>query len=386
VKIAVVHHSLNISGGAEKLCLVTIDALKKRGHQVTLVTVERTDWSLLQNKFGPTVMPDKESYIVESRFSSNLASIPIASSYFFVYALLLFYSKIGGKYDLTLNTFGDAVHSFSDITYIHFPLRAALDFAQIPAFTHTSIWREIAPLYGRTMSILDRSAPSKLLLTNSRFVQEIIRKTVRREALVIYPPVDTKIFSSKCLVTRKEDGLVVVVAGYTPKRHLEQLPRIAKYTKTAKYVVIGKNDKYGSPTMRELKRQIHVQNVEDKITLLENVSFNRLLELLAKAKVYLHTMPFDHFGISLVEAMASGCVPVVHQSGGPWIDILNAEQGKYGFSYLTPLEAADHINLLIADENLRREIAAKASYRSREFDRIVFVTKLAKVVEKLADG
>jgi glycosyltransferase involved in cell wall biosynthesis len=216
-------------------------------------------------------------------------------------------------------------------------------------------------------------------------VQEIIRKTVRRDALVVYPPVNTKIFSSKCSETRKENGLVAVVASYTPKRHLEQLPRIAKHTKTARYVVIGKNDKYSSPTMRELRKQMRVHNVEDRITLLQNVPFKKLQELLARAKVYLHTMPFDHFGISIVEAMASGCVPVVHQSGGPWIDILNAEQGKYGFSYLTPLEAAEYIDLLIADEDLRGEIAAKASYRSREFDTTVFIKRLAQAVEKFAD-
>jgi len=30
----------------------------------------------------------------------------------------------------------------------------------------------------------------------------------------------------------------------------------------------------------------------------------------------LHTMVGEHFGISIVEAMASGCIPVVHNSGG----------------------------------------------------------------------
>jgi glycosyltransferase involved in cell wall biosynthesis len=38
--------------------------------------------------------------------------------------------------------------------------------------------------------------------------------------------------------------------------------------------------------------------------------------MLAAAKVYLHTMVGEHFGISIVEAMASGCIPVSHNSGG----------------------------------------------------------------------
>jgi glycosyltransferase involved in cell wall biosynthesis len=96
-------------------------------------------------------------------------------------------------------------------------------------------------------------------------------------------------------------------------------------------------------------------------------------------------MPFDHFGISVVEAMASGCVPVVHRSGGPWTDILDARQGAYGFSYATPAEAANYIDMLVTDEDLRSRIAAKASYRSKKFDRTVFMRRLAEVVERVAN-
>ena len=39
--------------------------------------------------------------------------------------------------------------------------------------------------------------------------------------------------------------------------------------------------------------------------------------MLLKTKVYLHTTINEHFGISIVEAMASGCIPIVHNSGGP---------------------------------------------------------------------
>jgi glycosyltransferase involved in cell wall biosynthesis len=329
-------------------------------------------------------MPDKEIYATSQLLSQRLKSIPVASIYFLAYTMQLLLNRSKIKHDLTLNTFGDVISSVADITYIHFPLRAALEFSQVPAFTHTSTWRGLAPLYNLVSSTCDKIAPSRLLVTNSKFMQRIVKTTLNRDAIVIYPPVDTNAFSSKCFKPRKEGNLVAVIASYTPKRRLEQLPLIAQQTKAARFIVIGKTDEYSILTIQRLEENIRALRVEDKITLLKNAPFTELQNILANAKVYLHTMPFDHFGISVVEAMASGCVPVVHRSGGPWTDILDAKQGAYGFSYSTPSEAADYIDMLLTDERLRSRIAAKASYRSTKYDKTVFLKRLAEVVEKIA--
>jgi len=383
MRIAVAHHSLNAAGGAERLCLATIEALKMRGHEVSLVTVEKTDWTLLRDKFGQTIMPDREIYITSQPLSQKLKSISIASTYFLTYTIQLLINRSKNKHDLTINTFGDAINSITDIAYIHFPLRAALEFSQIPAFTYASIWRTLAPFYNLATSTCDKIAPSRLLLTNSKFMQEIVRVSLNRIPIVVYPPVDTETFS-RCSKVHKDDSLVAIVASYAPKRHLEQVALIAKYAKNARFVVIGKTNEYSSGTLENLKDRITALGVEDRVILLKNVPFEELLVVLSKAKVYLHVMPCDHFGISVVEAMASGCVPVVHRSGGPWTDILEEEQGTCGFSYLNPIEAANQIEDLILDENLRSTIAAKASYRAKKFDKSVFMRRVAEVVEEIA--
>ena len=56
--------------------------------------------------------------------------------------------------------------------------------------------------------------------------------------------------------------------------------------------------------------------VADRVTILSNVNRNRLRQILLNSKVYLHPKVNEHFGISIVEAMASGCIPVTHDSGG----------------------------------------------------------------------
>jgi glycosyltransferase involved in cell wall biosynthesis len=382
MKIAVTHHSLNIPGGAERLCLSVIEALRKRGHEVSLITVEKTDWGLVQRNFGTLILPNNESYVTTSRLSSRLGSISISSTYFSIYLLQLLAHRSQKEYDLMINTFGDAINSVADVTYVHFPLRAALALSQIPAFTNESTWRIIAPLYDSATSFMDRITPGNLL-TNSKFVQGIIRRFLGRNSLVVYPPVNVATFASDSFKDVKESSIVAVVASYTPKRHLEQVPLIAKYSKHAKFVIMGKADEYSATTLATLKEHTKMLHVEDRVTTLQNVPIKQFLETLSKAKVYLHIMPQDHFGISVVEAMASGCVPVVHKSGGPWIDILDEQQGTYGYSYSTPVEAAKYIDMLVTDEDLRGKISVRASKRARKYDKAVFMNRIVEVVEKI---
>jgi glycosyltransferase involved in cell wall biosynthesis len=54
----------------------------------------------------------------------------------------------------------------------------------------------------------------------------------------------------------------------------------------------------------------------DRVKFYPNAPAEQKVDLLKKAKLYLHTMEGEHFGISIVEAMALGCLPIVHDSGG----------------------------------------------------------------------
>jgi len=82
--------------------------------------------------------------------------------------------------------------------------------------------------------------------------------------------------------------------------------------------------------------------------------------------------------------VAAGCVPVVPKAGGPWFDILDREQGKYGYAYSNLREAAEKINLLMNNERLRTEISRRAFERAKHFDRSIFEKKIVDVIHKVA--
>jgi len=68
--------------------------------------------------------------------------------------------------------------------------------------------------------------------------------------------------------------------------------------------------------------------------------------------MYFHTMIGEHFGVSIVEAMAAGLVPIVPSYGGC------SEIVPSGYQYRTLEEAAQHIakNAKIANDEKRMQM------------------------------
>lgn len=378
MNVAVAHTTLNVLGGAEKLCLTTIEALKLANHEVTLVTVEKTNWKSVRKMFGDVVRPNHEVYFTTAKLSKRLSHWVIAAA---VYIIELLVIRSRRKYDLIINTYGDLFNSIADIVYVHFPWRATLKYSQIPPIANPEKWNIYLQLYNLVTSPLDKNNRT-VILTNSRFVEEVVKEFLHRSSIVVHPPVDIEAFMPP-VKNQKRENVVITISGYSPKRRLEGVPYIAKHVKSARFLVIGKADVYSLTTLKKLKRLIKILGVKGRVKLLTNIPRSTLFDLLSRAKGYLHVMPQEHFGTAIVEAMASGCVPVVHRSGGPWLDILNEKQGEYGYAYDTLQEAAGLIKMLLTDETTRKRMAAAAIERSATFDKAVFKRKIVKIAEKL---
>ena len=73
------------------------------------------------------------------------------------------------------------------------------------------------------------------------------------------------------------------------------------------------------------------------VTLTPNASNEELVDSMSKSMIYLHTMIGEHFGISIIEAMAAGLLPIVPAYGGC------SEIVPTDHQYHTLEEAADYI-------------------------------------------
>jgi glycosyltransferase involved in cell wall biosynthesis len=78
----------------------------------------------------------------------------------------------------------------------------------------------------------------------------------------------------------------------------------------------------------------------------------------------------EHFGISTVEAMAAGCVPVVIKKGGQREIV---EHGVSGFLWETLDELMAYTDLLLNDDRLLANMAEAARKRAQMFSRESFI-------------
>ncbi len=117
-----------------------------------------------------------------------------------------------------------------------------------------------------------------------------------------------------------------------------------------------------------------------------------LTELFAVASVFWHaagfgedlqTHPdrFEHFGISVVEAMSAGAVPVVYEHGGPAAIVREAGCGEV---FATTDELATKTVALVRDDARREVLAAAARVRAADFAYDHFAERLDALVATMA--
>jgi len=388
MRAAVIHSSLNFLGGASKVCLSFIRALSKAGCDITLFTVDRTDWDLLRKVFGDFYdLNFKERFLFAGfprvLHGTMFRKLIIAMFYLLEVLVIRFF----GDFDLVLVTGGELIDSFGDIVYVNaIPIRFAHSFSDV-RLGKSTIWNCYSKLYDILLRFIGKIDSKGILLTNSSFLRKIIKKFLGRDSVVIHPPVDVeKLMNSNDYNEGERQNLVVTISRLHPGKSLEVILKIAKLVDEAKFLIIGSISHGSEGIVNDLKSSIDMMGLKDRVDLLINKPFKNLIEALYRAKVLLHAQTSEAFGMVVVEAMAAGCIPVVPLSGGPWIDILGCSQGLYGFSYRNVNEAAEIIKKILRDENLRCEVAARARARALNFDKSVFEKKVLEVVNRFIEG
>ena len=315
------------------MALHVIKALMEDGHEVVLGTVEKTNWDKVRRLMGVDLpkIPEEYSIMKEIKkfgiYQRSLTALHVA--------------RFRREFDLTINTHGDVMPLPVDITYLHFPVFALLaeePWRYYAKYFKSLFWRAYFEPYRVMQKYLARFMFSRsLLLTNSSFSRDVIRKYIHSDALVIYPPVEVEEYLKLSRNLEREDA-VVSISRFAPEKNLHLIPFIAKQLPDISFYVVGSVRGFRSMEyynqIVELIKKMSLKNVK----LHPNASYEEKLEILSRCKVFLHLMPYEHFGISVVEGMASGCIPVVHKSGGQWLDIV--KKGRYGegFSSLKPAE------------------------------------------------
>lgn len=380
MNINLVHPSLNNYGGAELVCMEMIRTIKKSSHDACLFTIDKVNWRQLIEHMGQYPIPDEQIYLYEE--NPNFKN-PFLKWVFLTYSYLNILIKAKKRQTMTINNYGEVFPIVADLSYVHsVPLFSIYKHGKHNPY-QIPFWAITSKLYYLLFSLLRKFLKESVIITNSRYNAKIIEKFTRNQPLIIYPPVNLSNFNPE---PSEKDHTILTVSRIRSVKNLSIIPRIARKTRIKRrFLLLGRADHRSGAVLDEIMNDATGVEEVENLHIVLNPNRATILRALSKASIYLSTQPTEAFGIAIVEAMARGCVPIVPRNGGPWLDILDEEQGLYGFAYGDPGEAAFLIDTVLSDNELRKEVATRAQDRALLYESTRFRREFARLLDAVSN-
>ncbi|WP_338600327.1 glycosyltransferase family 4 protein [Sulfolobus tengchongensis] len=283
--------------------------------------------------------------------------------------LLTYFTAKKIKPDLYLNASGIPI-PLSDIAP-HIIYSGAPAISNLPSKYNRSLFWKLYLLPFRVIinRIKDEAKRAKII-ANSRYSAKAIAEVYQiSEPDVIYPPVDVEYFLKAYNENERED-FFITVARIERGKTLENAILLSAKSGIKGVIVGSLNEKSYLKKLNEMKRKLNA-NVE----IYTNLPRDELSKILSKAKVYFHPTVGEHFGIPVIEAMATGTIPIVPKESGAYEVVPE-------FSYSNIEEAVDILKELIENKNieLRREMKRRAlSFNKENFKQKIF-DKISSII------
>lgn len=428
MKVAVYHTNFcDTAGGAEIAAFKTVKALREQGHEVDLYTscakkdiiktvAENSGFSV----FPKLILVDEKSPLINFLIKRNiLVSYQILQEYKHehkhVYKKLLeFINDLRKEYDIVISMQVPSLIHFhyvdimpGDIMYLHYP--TIVEEVGIIPLLHINIPNSKFPLIKLYKKLIlheeynilrnyekrpNNSNNVYLVAVNSSWTKERLIKLYSilskignigkmneliKDASIVYPPIDYEAYASMYDPSIKKD-LALTVSRYCPGKNLKSIIYVASKLPNVSFVIVGSTKTPGSQkVISQLETLIDELKLKN-VSLEKDVPKNRLIELYSQAKVYLHPLFAEHFGIAIAEGAAAGAVPVVYRDGGGWMDIASRIDPMLGYSNID--EASKVIKTIIQDKDLWLKLSKRSVETASSFSWSNYKLRLNNVVQR----
>jgi len=233
--------------------------------------------------------------------------------------------------------FVSSVLEIPTAAYVHYPTISTDMLQALPG--RSSIKRRYYKLFALAYGYACNQI--NVLVTNSSWTQNHMEqltgpKRSFGEIQVIFPPCDTKTLTTLPLSPREK--LIIYVAQFRPEKEHHIVLRSFSILLTKnpqlrdqglKLILIGSvRDERDRQRVDALRKGSEFLGVQDKVEFICDAPWDNVVEWLGRGWIGTNAMWNEHFGIGVVEYMAAGLIPVVHNSGGPKMDIVTEIDGK----------------------------------------------------------
>lgn len=316
MKVALVHDYLVQYGGAERV----LEAFTEIFPKAPIYTMVY-DRSLMNGAFSDRKI-----------ITSFLQRIPFIGSHHRLFPILMPMAIEEfdlSDFDIVLsdsNSYAKGVITNSNtlhITYCHTPMRYAWDDCHkyLREFKYSKITKKFIPFAMNYIRLWDKISADRpdAYIANSNFVASRIKKYYNKESTVINPPVSTENFH---ISEKAEDYYLMVGRALAYKRFDIVIDAFNVLGLPLK--IIGKG-----PEMKQLKKRS-----KNNIEFLGYLNDKEMSGYYSKCKAFIFPSEED-FGITPLEAMASGRPVIAFGVGGALETVIRGETGMF-FDEQTP--------------------------------------------------
>lgn len=228
------------------------------------------------------------------------------------------------------------------------------------------------------------------IICNSHFTKEFIDRKFGMSSFVLYPPSDI----SKKYV-REKKNVILTVGRFSELSDGSDFKKISELVKAFKifqkkrlkgwiFRIITSVNPQDEEKFRTFERRIKSSSVE----LIRNASFEEIQNAYRDSKIYWHAAGYgenlakhpelaEHFGISTVEAMSFGSVPIVINAGGQKEIVRHFDNG---FLWNNLEELVEFTHKIATDNDLRKKISERAFESSQNFSKERFCNDLKQII------
>ncbi|MCS7092107.1 MAG: glycosyltransferase family 4 protein [Patescibacteria group bacterium] len=344
MKAAIYNPYLDTFGGGERYSLCFAIALNKLGYNVDLF-------------WHDTSIKDK----LESRFGLSLKKINIVHDI-----------RKGNGYDLCFWVSDGSIPLMSARrNFIHF---------QVP----------FKGVDGRSLINKMKLFRVKEVICNSNFTKSVIDNEYGINSIVLYPPVSVSDFKA----SKTKEDIILSVGRFSQLAQAKRQDVLVsafkklyvkhKEFQNFKLILIGGADIGADKYVKNLIRLSEGFPIE----IYTSVDYEIVKNYYAKAKIFWTASGFgvdeikypqkvEHFGISLVEAMASGTVVFAYNAGGHK-EIVS--DGVDGFLWREQSQLVKKTAEIFSNVNLQKQVSKNATKKAKQFSLEVFFKKVKEIV------